>query len=924
LTTPVPDSGSSERGRGRDGHQRGDGYWEDQPLFDDTGWHPDLSDLSEDDPEYRRYQDLASHSEPSFPPPPVYEGNGTYPGDARREEAEGWAPDRRSGRHARRPGDDQGRPGADQAYPPREPTQRGYYQPERHRDYPGYPEYDHRPQAEPGYEDQPPNWQAAPPGQQPEQWSGIEPQPPHGYAEPGRPGHRDRRQYPEQAPYSEPRQYSEPSQHSQPPDRRDFGEPPQYAPPRYEQAQYGPTQYVEPPPYAGPRDYAGPQTGDFQGPPQAPGAGYDAPRDDRPSQPAQPPRSGPADHGAYRPANDYWSMSDPAGPADPPAPVYEEDLAGQPAFMRHQDPPPIYVDLPGQPYTEQTRILPALWGAPLTTEAPAAAPEVEDKAGPATGSFSIARSSSVMAVGTLASRLTGFLRTLFQVYVLGTLALSNVYNNANTLPNVVYNLALGGILTSVIVPLIVNARKREIDLGEAYNQRMFTLITGALLAITLVATAAAAALVDIYKGHITGPNLHLMVIFAYFFIPQIFFYGMSSLMSAVLNSRGSFAAPMWTPVINNVVVIAVLLMYLVTAGPGPALSKSPHVSGGDVLLLGVGTTLGIAAQTLALIPALRKVGFRWRPRWDFQRRETSEIGRMGGWMFCYIAATQVAFLVTTTVCNDAQPNSGYTAYTYAWQLFQLPYAVVGISVITALLPRMSAHASEGRFRLVRGDFSSGVRLGSVIVVPCSLILAALGPDLALVFLDHGRAGGIGRADYIGVVFAVFCLGLMPYMLFQLQLRVFYALHDSKTPALIGVVTMTLNILANLIALNVLPARDVVAGLGVGFGLANLLGTFLAWRILSRRLRGLDGLAISGALAKMHAAAIPGALFAVTIGMMVTDAIGGGRTSALITVIVGGGGAVLLYWLFGRALRISELASLTGLAHNVAYRFRWPF
>jgi putative peptidoglycan lipid II flippase len=246
-------------------------------------------------------------------------------------------------------------------------------------------------------------------------------------------------------------------------------------------------------------------------------------------------------------------------------------------------------------------------------------------------------------------------------------------------------------------------------------------------------------------------------------------------------------------------------------------------------------------------------------------------------------------------------------------------------VITALLPRMSAHASEGRFRLVRSDFSSGVRLGSVIVVPCSLILAALGPDLALVFLDHGRAGGPGRADYIGVVFAVFCLGLMPYMLFQLQLRVFYSLHDSKTPALIGVVTMSLNIVANVIALNVLPARDVVAGLGVGFGLANLLGTFLAWRVLSRRLRGLDGRTIAGTLAKMHAAAIPGALFAITIGIMVTDALGGGRTRAAITIVVGGGGALLLYVLFAKALRVAELASVTRTARTVVSRYtHWPF
>jgi putative peptidoglycan lipid II flippase len=506
-----------------------------------------------------------------------------------------------------------------------------------------------------------------------------------------------------------------------------------------------------------------------------------------------------------------------------------------------------------------------------------------------------------MAVGTLASRLTGFLRTLLQVYALGDVALADAYNNANTLPNVVYNLALGGILTSVIVPLIVNAAKRDSDRGAGYDQRIFTLITAALLGITVVATLGTTVLVNLYKGGISGAELHLLVIFAYFFIPQIFFYGMSSLIGAILNSRGSFAAPMWTPIINNLVVIAVLGMYMAIAGPGLGTSRYPHPGGDVVVLLGLGTTLGIVVQTAALVPALRKVGFRWQPRWDFRRAETAEIGRMGGWMFCYVGATQVAFLVTTKVANDAQQFSGYNAYTYSWLLFQLPYAVVGISVITALLPRMSTHASERRFGLVRQDFSAGIRLASTIVVPCSLILAAIGPKLGEVLLAHGKTT-IADADYIGVVFAVFTLGLLPYMIFQLQLRVFYSLHDSRTPALIGLVTMTVNIVTNLIALVVLPKTAVVAGLGVGFGLANLVGVALAWRILSIRLRGLDGYHITRSLVRMYAATVPAALLAILIGLI--------SGSAIVTVIIGGGLAAALYLLFARILRIEELTSLS--------------
>jgi putative peptidoglycan lipid II flippase len=520
-------------------------------------------------------------------------------------------------------------------------------------------------------------------------------------------------------------------------------------------------------------------------------------------------------------------------------------------------------------------------------------------------SSSVLRSSSVMAVGTLGSRLTGFLRTIAQSTALGIAGIAGAYNVSNTLPNVVYNLALGGILTSVIVPLIVNAKKRDPGTGKAYEQRMFTMITGVLLAITVVATLATVPIVHIYSdGSVNGATEHLTVLFAYFFIPQIFFYGMSSLMGAVLNTRNSFAAPMWTPILNNVVVIAVLGLYVAMAG----LHKNPAtITPFEIKLLGLGTTLGVVVQTVALVPALRKVGFRWQPRTDFQRGEISEIGRMAGWMLCYIGATQIAFLITIKVAEVVPNSAGVTEYNYAWLLFQLPYAVVGISVITALLPRMSAHATAGQLSHVRADFSSGIRLAATIVVPCSLVLAVLGPAVTRVFLAHGAARA-AEAHTMGVVFAVFCLGLLPYMIFQLQLRVFYSMHDSKTPALIGLVTMTVNIITNLLALAFLRhSANLVAGLGVGFGLANLLGSLLAWRILSIRMRGLDGHAVGQSLARMHVATLPAALVALIADIVIGT---GSFFAATGTLILGGGGALVTYVLVARAMHIRELTTVT--------------
>ena len=531
-----------------------------------------------------------------------------------------------------------------------------------------------------------------------------------------------------------------------------------------------------------------------------------------------------------------------------------------------------------------------------------------------TDGASVVRSSGVMALGTLASRGTGFLRTLVLAYALGVGSVSIAYNNANTLPNTVYDLMLGGILTSIMVPLLVNAARRDADGGEAYDQRTFTLAAISLFVLTVVATLAASLLVSLYAHSISGPERHLMVIFAYFFIPQIFFYGMSSLAGAVLNARGHFAAPMWTPVINNIVVIAVLLLFIITGGIGTSASS---ITPGQVQLLGFGTTLGIIAQTAALIPFLRRAGFRWHPRFNFRRAEVAEIARMAGPLFGYILTTQVAFLVVQNVANAASNHAsydGFPAYSYAWQLFQMPYAIVGISVITALLPRMSAHASEKNYSLVKSDFSGGVRLSSVIVVPAALILAVLGPPLAEALFGYGSTS-VAEARYIGLVFGVFSLGLVPYMMFQLMLRVFYAMHDSRTPMYIGVGVMATNIAASLLALAMLPAGHVVEGVAAAFGLASIVGTVISWRILSRRLHGLAGKQIAGSLIRMHLAAIPSLLFALATSFMVGVILPPGPAFGIVTVILGGSGALLLYLLLARALRITEVTGLTSGLRN---------
>jgi len=290
----------------------------------------------------------------------------------------------------------------------------------------------------------------------------------------------------------------------------------------------------------------------------------------------------------------------------------------------------------------------------------------------------------------------------------------------------------------------------------------------------------------------------------------------------------------------------------------------------------------------------------------------------------YVLTTQVSFLVVQNVANAASTHPGasfdsFSTYSYAWQLFQMPYAIIGISVITALLPRMSAHAAERRLPLVRSDFSTGVRLSSAVVVPAALLLIVLGAPLAefLFAIGHGSTS-VAEARYIGEVFGVFSLGLVPYMMFQLMLRVFYALHDSRTPMFIGVAVMAANIAASLLALRLLPAGHVVEGLGVAFGLSNVVGAVVSWWVLRRRLGGLAGHQIASALVRMHLAAIPALLLAWAVTFMVGVIFVSGPVYGLVTVILGGSGGLLLYLLFARALRISEV---TDLITTVASRLR---
>jgi putative peptidoglycan lipid II flippase len=587
----------------------------------------------------------------------------------------------------------------------------------------------------------------------------------------------------------------------------------------------------------------------------------------------------------------------------PPAPAGYPQPSFQPFDFEDAPPRPAPRFVPADPAAppevqdNRTRIL-----EPDTARGPATGPQRADNTSP-----NLARSSKAMALGTLVSRATGFLRTFVFLWALGLYTTANAYNTANTLPNTVYYLMLGGVFTSVVVPMLVRSAKEDPDRGEGYARRIYSLGVICLLGVTLVATVFAQPIASLYGGNLGAKNeYHLTVVLAYFFIPQIFFYGMDSLLGAILNVRGRFGANMWTPVINNVVVIFVGILFVVTVGK-PGIS-SGTISGYGVELLGIGTTLGIVIQSIALFPVMWRAGFNMKLTFSFRRAEIAEIGRMSGWMFGYVFSQWLGNLVVTRVANSAPANAGISAYANAYQLFQLPYAIVGISVISALLPRMSGHANDRRYSLVREDFSKGVRLASVIVVPAAVFLAVLGAPLCEFLFGHGHTTW-EQARYVGEVFGAFCLGLLPFMLTQLQLRVFYSFHESRTPAVIGMAMLIIGVIGYMVVKVAVSPGHIVVGLAFAFDFMTLAGAVIAWPLLLRRVGSLDGWRITRSLVRMFLATIPGLLFAFVAMAVIGSFLHQGPLYGLVTTIVGGGGALLLYAICSRLLGIEEFRTL---------------
>ncbi|MEE1798663.1 MULTISPECIES: murein biosynthesis integral membrane protein MurJ [unclassified Streptomyces] len=527
----------------------------------------------------------------------------------------------------------------------------------------------------------------------------------------------------------------------------------------------------------------------------------------------------------------------------------------------------------------------------------------------------LARSSLLMALGTVVSRATGLIRQVLQAAALGTGLLASTYNTANTVPTSLYTLLIGGALNAVLVPQLVRARTTEPDGGRAYEQRLVTLVVCVLGVGTALAVWAAPGIVGLYMRDTPGSHeaFELTVTFARFLLPQIFFYGLFGIYGQVLNAREKFGAMMWTPVLNNVVLVGMFAAYL---GLMTIPARVEDITADQVRLLGIGTTAGIALQALALIPFARAAGFRFRPRFDWRGTGLGRSVHAAKWTLLFVLANQVALTVVTNYANAADQKlphagAGYSAYTYAQTIWLLPQSIVTVSLVTALLPRMSRAAAEGRMTDLRADLSRALRASGVVIVPAALFFLAFGPQIATLVFAHGAADAASVRP-MGYMLQAFGLGLIPFSAQYLLLRGFYAFEDTRTPFLMATWIAGVNIALATACHLLLPTRWAVVGMAGAYTLSYVAGLALTSALLRRRVGGrIDDGALRRTYGKLLCAAVP----AAGLGWLAARACAGPGTGTWPTAVALAAGTLttaLVYLLLARLMRISELRRLPGM------------
>jgi putative peptidoglycan lipid II flippase len=547
--------------------------------------------------------------------------------------------------------------------------------------------------------------------------------------------------------------------------------------------------------------------------------------------------------------------------------------AGQPAQPPSGTPPPR--PYPGQPMDPRyVRYGPRHPRRPPLR--PAARPgELSDAA--------VVSRSWGMAFATLISRITGFGRIVLLAAILGA-PLASAFSVANQLPTLIAALVLEATFTAIFVPVLARAERDDPDGGAAFVRRLVTMATTLLVVVTALAVAGAPLLVRLMLGTDPQVNRPLTTAFAYLLLPQVLFYGLSSVFMAILNNRNVFGPTAWAPVVNNIVAIGTLIVYLLVPGE---LSVNPvHMGNTKLLVLGVGITLGVVTQAAVLLIAIGRQHISLRPMWGIDDR-LKQFAAMAGAMVLYVAISQLGLVVGNRIASGAAA-SGPAIYNYTWLVLMLPFGMIGVTVLTVVMPRLSRNAAAEDIPAVLADLSLATRLTMITLIPIAAFMTVGGPAIGSALFAYGNFGAVD-AGYLGDAIAFSAFTLIPYALVLLQLRVFYARQQPWTPIAIIVAITLVKVAASLLAPHLTADRELVAAyLGLANGLGFLAGATVGYILLRHALNPPRGHLLNLVVLRTILVTITASLLAGLVAHVV-DRVAGLQT---LTRIAGGLGSLL--------------------------------
>lgn len=527
---------------------------------------------------------------------------------------------------------------------------------------------------------------------------------------------------------------------------------------------------------------------------------------------------------------------------------------------------------------------------------------------------SLGRASAILAAGTLVSRMTGLLRTIVLVWVVGAISpAADAFAIANQLPNDVFSLISVGVLTAVIVPQIVKATT-DADGGNAFISKLFTLGTVVLVAVTALAMLAAPLLVWFAAGTGTAAQQALAIAFSYWLLPQILFYGLYAMIGETLNARRIFGPFTWAPIANNVIsIIGFLLILWMFGGP---LEQTTDWDASRIALLGGIATLGIASQAAILLFFWKKTGLKLRPDFRWRGVGLGNIGRLAGWTILMAVVSLAAGTYQLRVAYVASgADASVAVMMNAWLIFMLPYSVIVHSIGTPYFTQLSEHAAAGRDADVKEDIGRSIRtLGFFLMGALAAVLAAAVPA-SRIFTNFAD-----ETVDAAIVLVAYLVGLIPLAVLFIVQRTFYAYGDTRTPFFFTLFQCVLIVgsafgAGALAALGIIELSQLAATIALGQSIAGTLQTILATWLLHRRLGGVGTVTWVSALGRFALAAAP----AVAAGWGVFLLLGGayGWTSAnALTGAAGAGiiGIVVLAFYLGilALFRAPELDAISGI------------